>query len=122
MNDFPTTFEFSTTIPVYIEHINYGNHLGNDKFVSILQEARVRYLKKKGKDERIFLVTHLEVEYRKEAFYGDELIVSVHFTQSKPCSGIFYYRIDRGDELVARATTKIAFFDYEKRKIVRGSL
>jgi len=122
MNDFPHEFEFSTVIPVCIEHINYGNHLGNDKVVSLLHEARVRYLKSKGKTEGNILVTHLEVKYRKEAFHGDELSFHLHYTQTKPCSGVFYYNVMRDKEVVIQASTKIAFFDYQTRKIVKDSL
>ena len=32
-------------IPVRIGDINYGNHLGNDAFVSIIHEARVQWLR-----------------------------------------------------------------------------
>jgi acyl-CoA thioester hydrolase len=41
----PTTLIFSTKINVRISDINYGNHVGNDSFVSILHEARVQWLK-----------------------------------------------------------------------------
>lgn len=30
-------------IPVRINDINYGNHVGNDAFVSIIHEARVQW-------------------------------------------------------------------------------
>jgi acyl-CoA thioester hydrolase len=35
---------FTTDIAVRITDINYGNHLGNDALVSILQEARMQWL------------------------------------------------------------------------------
>ncbi len=43
--DFPEHFCFTTDIDVRITDLNYGGHLGNDKFLSIAHEARVRFLK-----------------------------------------------------------------------------
>ncbi|WP_255669390.1 hypothetical protein [Myroides oncorhynchi] len=35
----PTEFIFETKIPVRITDLNYGNHLGNDKLLSISHAA-----------------------------------------------------------------------------------
>lgn len=40
----PEEFKFSTKIKVRITDINYGNHVGNDTFLSYLHEARMQYL------------------------------------------------------------------------------
>ena len=42
--ELPETYLFSTEIPVRITDLNYGNHLGNDAILSLLHEARVRFL------------------------------------------------------------------------------
>ena len=42
--DLPESFTFSTEIPIYIGHINYGHHLDNAALISLVSEARVRYL------------------------------------------------------------------------------
>jgi acyl-CoA thioester hydrolase len=46
--DWPQSFHFSTEVPVRIDDIDYGGHLGNDALLSILQEARVQMLKRHG--------------------------------------------------------------------------
>ena len=43
--DLPERFSFSTEIPIYINHINYGNHLDNSALISLVSEARVRFFK-----------------------------------------------------------------------------
>ena len=40
--EMPEQFMGSFQVPVRITDINYGNHLGNDAFVSILHEARMQ--------------------------------------------------------------------------------
>ena len=52
--ELPEKLVFSTEIPVRITDINYGGHLGNDSILSIVQEARVRFL-----NEYKYLIIHL---------------------------------------------------------------
>jgi len=44
----PNEFSFSTELDVRIQHINRGNHLGNDSLITFLNEARVRFLPEKN--------------------------------------------------------------------------
>ncbi|MCP3966914.1 MAG: thioesterase [Lentisphaerae bacterium] len=45
-------YVFNLTMPVRINDINYGRHLGNDSFISIIHEARFRFIQSLGyKDE-----------------------------------------------------------------------
>ena len=46
--DLPSRFPFSTELEVQVGHINYGGHLGNDSMLSLVHEARVRYLRHLG--------------------------------------------------------------------------
>ena len=49
--DLPDHFVFSTEIPIYIGHINYGHHLDNALLLSLISEARVRFFKSLGYTE-----------------------------------------------------------------------
>ena len=51
----PKTFMFETDIMVQVSDINYAGHLGNDKILSFIHEARVRFLKQ-------FNFTELDVD------------------------------------------------------------
>ena len=46
--DHQKTPVFNTTIEVTIGDINYGNHMGNDRFLTLMQEARLRWLQSLG--------------------------------------------------------------------------
>lgn len=120
----PNAFLFSTEIPVRISDINYGGHLGNDAVLSLMHEARIRFLQSLGYSEFDIegvgiMMTDSVVLYASEGFYGDVLIVDVGATdfQSSHCD-IIYRLINKatGKE-VARGKTGIAFFDRQKRKI-----
>src|SRR3990167_7302146 len=73
---------FTTTLDVRISDINYGNHLGHDSLISLLHEARMRFLKQCNYSELNIenlgsLVTHLSVDYLNQAFYAIKMIIHI---------------------------------------------
>jgi acyl-CoA thioesterase FadM len=124
--DFPPTLPFSTEIPVRITDINYGGHLGNDALLALLHEARMRFLGSGGMSETDvggcgIIMVDLVIEYRAEVFYGDCLVVDVGVGDLQPHGCDFQFRVSNRQDgrEVARAKTGVAFFDYDRRKVVR---
>ncbi|WP_423737556.1 acyl-CoA thioesterase [Chitinophaga caseinilytica] len=126
--DMPESYRFITQLPVRITDINYGGHLGNDAIVSILQEARVRYLASFGATElkalgTALIMADLAVVYKGEGFYGDQLTVEVTAEAFSSVGFELYYRIStfRGGQLtvLAEAKTGMVCFDYTARKVAR---
>ena len=123
--DLPASFPFTTEIAVRISDINYGGHLGNDAVLSIIHEARVRFLKHHGYAEHNIegsgiLMSDAAVLYKAEGFYGDVLTVDVAVGDIENVRCDFYYRLtkkENGRE-IARAKTGIVFYDYASRKTV----
>jgi len=123
--ELPKTFTFSTEIPVQVADINYGGHLGNDKVLSFIHEARVRYLRKFGFTELDVdgtgtIMVHATIIYKAESFHGDILKIEVAPGNFHKLGCDFFYRLtntETGKE-VARAKTGLIFFDYEKQKMV----
>jgi acyl-CoA thioester hydrolase len=123
--DLPAIFDFSTDIPVRITDINYGGHLGNDSLLSILQEARLQFLNQyayseKDVEGRGIIMLDAVVIYKSEAFYGETLSIEVAVADvgSHGCDLLYRVTQKGSGKEVARAKTSIAFFDYEKRKVV----
>jgi acyl-CoA thioesterase FadM len=120
----PERYAFSTLIPVRIYDVNYGNHLGNDAIVSIMQEARLQFLKSIGCSELDLFGASLiqadtAVVYKSEGFYGDVLTVEVQPAEFSRAGFDLYYRIrNQNDKPVAHAKTGMVCFDYNARKIV----
>ncbi len=117
---------FTTTLPVRIYDVNYGNHLGHDSLISLLHEARVRFLKSKNCTEfnvsgAGIIITSLAVNYIDEAFYGDELRINLSVGEMSRTSMELYYSVihPEASNEIARAFTLVTFFDYEKRKVMR---
>jgi acyl-CoA thioesterase FadM len=121
--ELPGKFIFQTEIPIRITDINYGGHLGNDSLLSIIHEARLRFLKHNGYFESNIegvgiIMIDAGIQYKSEGFYGDELVIEVAVTDFTSIGCDFVYRLSNKNSKkeIALAKTGIVFFDYEKRK------
>ena len=113
-------------IPVRIADINYGNHVGNDAFVSIIHEARLQWLQQYGytelKIEGIGLImSDLVIEFKNESFYGDVVEVKIGTGEISRVSFALYYQLiaKRNTEniLLANAKTGMVCYDYDAKKV-----
>lgn len=124
--DIPEHLPFQTEIVVRITDLNYGNHLGNDRLLAYLQEARVQWLASVGLSElEAFGVGFLQVDsavlYKAEGFFGDRITIAVGTSDWTRKSWDFVYRLtlpDKGDQILALAKTGMVAFDYDHRKVV----
>ena len=120
----PARVDFTTDITVQARDINYGGHLGHDAAVSLLHEARRRWLAAAGYDEAGhggagLIMLELDVRYGGEAFWGERLRVDMGVTGPGAARCEFLYRVDRGGAEVLRARTLMGFFDYAARRVTR---
>ncbi|HLB56278.1 MAG TPA: acyl-CoA thioesterase [Coxiellaceae bacterium] len=121
----PEKFVYETKLDIHIAYINYGDHLGNDSFVVLLHEARIRFLNSLGYTERNLggcglIVKDLCIHYKKQVFHGDCLTVKIGInTLSKASVELVYVGQNREGQNVFEATTTIVFFDYEQKKIMK---
>jgi len=123
--DLPDHFDFSTDITVYIGHINYGHHLDNGAMLSLVSEARVRYLAAMGYTERNIegvgiIVADVAIQYKAEVFYGDTLRFAMTACDFSRVGCDLIYRAIRiqDQQEVARGKTGVVFFDYDQRSTV----
>jgi len=123
--DLPKKFDFATDIQVCISSINYGGHLGNDSLLSLIHEARIRFLKNHGFTESNIggvgiIMVDTVILYMSESFHGDILTFQVAVGAVSKMGCDFYFLVinkDTGKE-VAHAKTGVVFFDYDARKVV----
>ena len=113
-------------IPVRIADINYGNHVGNDAFVSIIHDARMQWLRQYGYTELNIegtglIMSDLVIEFKNESFYGDVVEVKLGAGEvSRVSFGLFYQLIaTRNNEniLLANAKTGMVCYDYDAKKV-----
>lgn len=115
---------FTTTLAVRMSDINYGNHLGHDALVSLLHEARVRFLRHLGYTELNveglgMLVTNLVVNYLHEAFHADPLLIRLGVAETSQTRVAFLYEVQHAtsQQDIARACTTLAFYDPTLKKV-----
>lgn len=119
-------YRFTTRFTVRVGDINYGGHMGNDKYLLLFHDARMRYLASLGFSEAnisdgvglIMNVAH--VEYKGEVFLNDELSVGVRVTDLEGLRFRMEFRVEKAeDTLVATGYTGMVGFDYAARRPAR---
>ena len=123
--DLPENWQFETTIEVRITDLNYGNHLANQNFLAIAQEARVRFFRAHALTELDFggvslIQADAAIVFKGEAFYGDQLTIQLSAMQSGGSSFNVFYLIskNRGKDVIAQIRTAIVCYDYNIKKVV----
>jgi acyl-CoA thioester hydrolase len=122
----PGTFIYGTEIDVRSSDLNYGAHVGHDRMLTLIQDARVAMYRSFGySDERSFegpvgqVIADAAVVYKSECFLDDKLYIEIGIGESGRSGFDMYYRVTNrttGKE-VAIAKTGIVCFDYAKRKV-----
>lgn len=99
--DFPEDqYCYSTHLTVRVTDINGANHLGNDSMISMISEARARFLfefgirETDGKGTGI-IVTDLATTYKAEAHARDQLLFEVGVMDFNRYGGDITFRITR---------------------------
>jgi len=125
--DLPANFHFATTLTIRVTDLNYGGHVGNDSFLSLIQEARQQFLKSHGYEELSIagfglIMTDVAIEFKKELNYGDQLKISVAADGfDKLGFDLFYHlEVSNGEAyvLAGKAKTGMLCFDYANKKKV----
>ncbi len=123
----PESFPFSTIIKIRITDLNYGGHVGNDSFLSLVHEARQQFLLQFGYKELEFagaglIMVDSAIEYKRELNYGEEVKISVGAKNFNKLGFDIYYLLevtDGNDFVVAgKVKTGMLCYDYDLRKKV----
>lgn len=116
---------FITNYTLTVQDMNYGNHMGNDRVLSIAHEARLQFFKSFGFDELNFFGSSLimadaAIQYKGQGFRGDNLSIKMWIAEGARGFDLYYHfiKIDTLIE-VARLKTALIFFDYKKETIER---
>jgi YbgC/YbaW family acyl-CoA thioester hydrolase len=123
----PEHFNFSTIIKIRITDLNYGGHVGNDSFLSLVHEARQQFLNHFGytelKLENVSLImADAAIEFKKELSYGDEVKISVAAGGFDKYGFDIFYKLEiiNGSELIpaGKAKTGMLCYDYKNKKLM----
>jgi acyl-CoA thioesterase FadM len=117
-------FYFTTMQTVRVTDINAARHLGNDSMISMISEARARFLFEYGVAEMDeegngIIVTDLATTYKAEAHARDQLRFEVGVMDFNKYGGDVIFRVTRpaDDTLVALAKQGFVFFNYQRGEV-----
>lgn len=123
--DLPASFRFSTMLTIRITDLNYGGHVGNDTFLSLIHEARQQFLNAHGYAELSVAGTGLimadaAIEYKKELNHGDQVKISVAADGFDRLGFDLFYQLElvteTGTVLAGKAKTGMLCYDYAQNK------
>ncbi|GBF40604.1 thioesterase family protein [Leptospira johnsonii] len=125
--DLPEKLAWATSLNIRIYDTNFAGHLAHDRVVSLLHESRARLFKEKGFSEldvngHGIILTDLVVEYKAEAFFGDQIRVEIGAGDFSAKGCDLYYRMIHTDgpingKIVCNAKTGLVFMDYSTRTV-----
>jgi len=126
---FPDHVHFSMKQTVRIQDVNYRKHLGHDRLISMIHDARANFFEELGISEledtpHGYILADLEVQYLDEAFFKDELLFEVSVSESSTRSCQIIYQVSKftkegnSKKIITKAKTGVVFFDYEKRQAI----
>ena len=116
---------FEINYKVIVSDINYGGHMGNERALILFQQVRMDWLNSIGYDEAdiegkglIQLESH--VYYLKEIFLGENLICRIKNVILEKITFVIEYEIiNEKNEVAINGSTKMAIFDYERKRLSR---
>lgn len=123
----PSAYLFSTCIAVRITDLNYGNHVGNDAFLSLVHEARVQFLQWLGYKELDvegfgLIMADAAIRFKAELKYGDQVTIQVGVGGLSEAGFALVYKMTalrNGREMVAGlAKTGMVLLDSVTRRPV----
>ncbi len=124
--DLPATWLARIRLTVRVADVNYGGHLGNDRVLGLVHEARVRWLASCGLSEGDvggvgLIMAEAALVFRAEAFLGDELDVDLGAMDVRRSGFDLVYRLTRAadEQEIALVRTGMVCFDYALRKVAR---
>jgi acyl-CoA thioesterase FadM len=105
--------------------LNYGGHLGNDRLLALVHEARVAFLAEHGWTEldcggASLIMADAAIIFQNEAFAGDVLAVETAAAEPSRAGFRFHHRLTRCRDRrpTALVETGMVCFDYAARRIV----
>ncbi|GAA3921206.1 acyl-CoA thioesterase [Litoribacillus peritrichatus] len=126
---FPDKIHFTTHQTVRIQDVNYRKHLGHDKIISMIHDARAAFLESIGESELVdkpdgYVLADMQIIYLDEAFYKDELRFDIAVDEVSNRSCQIYYQISKqsssgqGPQVITRAKTSVVFYNYQLKSAI----
>ena len=119
-------YEFQYEVVVQPRDVNTAGHLGYETLIALVHSARANLLRSLGLSELDLgdgrtgvIMFDLAVNYRGEGFLFDVLRIESHVGEITRTSFRLFYRVTKGEKIVALVETGFLAFNYRDRKVVQ---
>ncbi len=110
------TDPFSWPVRVYWEDTDAGGVVYHARYLAFLERARSEWMRARGfdqetlrnRDDLVFVVRAMEIDFRAPARLDDQLQVSVNLLECRGASFVMAQQIHRGELLLIEATVRVA--------------
>jgi len=115
--------EFSHSFSVFAEDIDEQGHVNNVAYVKWIQDVAVAHwfsaTTELERDKYVWMVTRHEIDYKKQAFENEEVIVTTWVGEPTRISWERFTEITRGEDLLVKARSVWCLIDRETLKPTR---
>ncbi len=122
----PSKTDFSCHLDVRITDMNYGGHVGNDRFLSYLHEARVNWLSSLGYSELDIegvglVMNEALLQYKNQLFFPDRIRCDVTVTEISRMGFELVYHLwsESQQKTILLGKTGQVFYNYQEKKPAR---
>lgn len=109
------------------QHLDKQEHVNNVQYVQWVQEVAEEHWESKATEEQkqnfIWVVVRHEIDYKKEAFLGDEILLHTYVSDTTHVTSLRHVIIKdvQTQKLLAQAKTTWCLLDAETKKPVKIS-
>ncbi len=112
----PAAEAFSFHVRVYWEDTDAGGVVYHAQYLAFMERARTEWMRARGlgqellrtRDDLLFVVRAMSVDFRAPARLDDQLAVSVALLECRGASMVLRQRVHRNEELLVEARVRIA--------------
>ena len=119
---FTAPFSFSIPVTVEFEDVDSYKIAHHTKLIAYLERCRVRFFSHLGFDlnrpDMFLVLYHMNVDFKKPAFFRDELSVAIAVRSFDEYRLVLAYKIVRGNDLIVRASTGLCFVNPVEKTMI----
>lgn len=118
---------FEKTVKVTKEDIDEQGHVNNVRFVQLMEDISKAHWEERApeeiKEQYFWVVVRHEIDYKKQAFLGDELLLQTFIGEHTHVTSVRHViiRNRQNDEILIKAKTTWCLMDRDSRKPVKIS-
>ena len=114
-----TFFMNSYNVTVFLEDTDAGGIVYHSRYLNYMERCRTQSFYHNGinhahlinSDTGHFVVKHIEINFKKPAYLGEELVTTIDIQDVRGASFLCYQTVRRNNELLAEASVLLAFID-----------